>query len=103
MQKLFVHNSTILLKVLIFCSTESLLTIIHYLLDALELYSATFGRGNGSILERIDCSGSELRVIDCRIINYPDYFYCDHTEDAGVRCCKYIVILYLALINHSNL
>ena len=61
---------------------------LHYA-DALALNRATFGRGNGSIIERIRCSGSELRVIDCHFNDHRDHYYlCDHTEDAGVRCCK---------------
>lgn len=56
--------------------------------DALALNGATFGQGYGSILEQIDCRGSELRVIDCGIVDYPDYLFCHHTNDPGVQCCK---------------
>lgn len=57
--------------------------------DALALYRSPFGQGNGSILERTHCSGSELKLIDCRITDYPDQIgYCNHADDAGVRCCK---------------
>ena len=59
--------------------------------DALALYRARFGQGSGSILERTYCSGSELKLIDCSLIDYPDYYhyyYCDHADDAGVSCCK---------------
>ena len=54
--------------------------------DALALHRAPFGQGNGSILDYINCRGSEFRVVDCPTID--DYFNCNHTEDAGVRCCK---------------
>ena len=57
--------------------------------DALALYNAPFGQGSGSILERTYCSGSELKLIDCNLIDYHDYYYlCDHADDAGVKCCK---------------
>ena len=57
--------------------------------DALSLYGAQFGQGNGSILERIDCSGSELELINCNFTDYPYYYgYCNHAQDVGVRCCK---------------
>ena len=65
--------------------------LLSLLLDslALRVHGAPFGQGNGSILEEIDCRGSEPRLIDCSITDYPDEFYpCDHAYDVGVRCCK---------------
>ena len=69
--------------------------------DALALLRAPFGQGNGSILERTYCSGSELKLIDCSFFDYPDYYgLCHHGEDAGVRCCKqYCHIKLLLMIN----
>ena len=59
------------------------------ILDALALYGTPFGQGNGSILERIDCTGSEPRLIDCSIYDYSEeHLLCDHADDVGVRCCK---------------
>lgn len=59
------------------------------MVDALSLYGAPFGQGNGSILEHTSCSGSKLKLIDCSITDYSDYYgYCYHSDDVGVRCCK---------------
>ena len=67
------------------------MSLIHYTSDALALNRATFGQGNGSVIEHVHCSGSEFRVIDCPLSDHDDYliyYFCDHREDAGVRCCK---------------
>ena len=95
LHRLFVLNSTISHKVYI-CLLGSvlrwnrtLLSLSPPLLDALALYNAPFGQGNGSILERIRCRGSEPSLINCStIIDYPDGVICDHANDIGVRCCK---------------
>ena len=54
-----------------------------------------FGQGNGSILETINCRGSELRVADCSISDRVDSSSCTHAEDAGVRCCKLVHDIYI--------
>ena len=65
--------------------------------DALVLYGAPFGQGNGSILERAYCSGSELKLIDCRLSDYHDS-YCYRGEGTGVRCCKQNCHIKLLLV-----
>ena len=60
-------------------------------LDALALYGAPFGQGNGSIIEHIYCTDSEPRLVNCSIDDYSDErLVCNHADDIGVRCCKYI-------------
>lgn len=46
---------------------------------------AFFGGGSVKIwLGDVGCSGTETRLIDCSY--RVNILYCDHTEDAGVRC-----------------
>jgi hypothetical protein len=67
--------------------------------DASYFYGATFGQGNGSILERTDCSGSELKLIDCTFTDYSDKNgHCNHAQDIGVRCCKLYIQLAIILL-----
>ena len=70
------------------CLYMSITELMSTITDALALHSAPFGQGNGSIIETVSCSGSELRVVDCPISDSVDSYSCTHTEDAGVRCCK---------------
>lgn len=49
----------------------------------------TFGQGSSSlsILERVNCEGTEHLLTNCTLIDYRDrYSYCLHSDDAGVRC-----------------
>ena len=67
--------------------------------DALALSRAPFGQGSGSILERTYCTGSELKLINCPISDYPDYYtVCDHSDDAAVQCCKSLNTIYLVYV-----
>ena len=53
-------------------------------------FLSSFGGGNGSIiLDNVECSGDEERLIDCASngIGYHDC-YDDHSEDAGVICAE---------------
>ena len=43
-------------------------------------------------MEQIRCNGTERGVAECTIRDVPDG-ECNHNEDAGVRCCKYRLIL----------
>ena len=47
---------------------------------------AAFGEGSGPIvLDNVQCSGSETRILDCTANAIGDH-NCDHSKDAGVTC-----------------
>ena len=48
---------------------------------------SVFGMGTGMIVEQIRCSGRERQLADCTIRDVSDG-ECNHSDDAGVRCCK---------------
>ena len=49
--------------------------------------SAGFGQGSGPIwLDNITCTGSESTLISCGHLGVGVTRYCNHHEDAGVRC-----------------
>ena len=58
--------------------------------QALCYGDSTFGQGTDlSILERVNCQGTETLLINCTLIDYQDHYgYCFHSDDAGVRCGK---------------
>ena len=64
---------------------------------AIPLTQAAFGQGLGMIVEHIRCNGTERRLTDCSIRDVPDG-QCNHNEDAGVRCCKFIISYSVAMI-----
>ena len=48
-----------------------------------------FGQGSGSILERVDCQGTEVSLANCVLSDYDDkYNECYHRDDVAVRCGK---------------
>ena len=53
--------------------------------------SSIYGEGNGPIwLSHLECKGDELSIFDCPTdyrhpIGSAD-FYCEHTQDVGVKC-----------------
>ena len=50
-----------------------------------------FGSGQGSILlDSVQCTGNETELALCEHDPWR-YTDCNHREDAGVRCCKYIL------------
>ncbi|EDV19298.1 uncharacterized protein TRIADDRAFT_33784 [Trichoplax adhaerens] len=50
---------------------------------------STWGSGRGRIwIEKINCSGNENHILDCRIDNNQDQ-YCNHREDVGIHCTGY--------------
>ena len=62
------------------------------------------GRGSGIILlDDVGCTGSEDRLLDCfhTVVGVHDS-YCDHFDDAGVRCISKHVLgnLYNAWMQH---
>ena len=59
---------------------------------AVPLTNSMFGIGTGMIVEQVRCSGTERQIADCTVRDVADG-ECNHNEDAGVRCCKYILKL----------
>ena len=56
--------------------------------------SALLGSGEGPIwLDDLDCDGSEKTLLKCRRPQFGQHD-CFHSEDVGVRCSAYSVILY---------
>ena len=48
---------------------------------------AHYGEGSGSILlDNLACEGDESSLEECEHMGWHD---CSHSEDAGVKCCKY--------------
>lgn len=51
------------------------------------LTGAYFGRGTGIIhLDEVRCSGSESSLLSCPHSGIDVINFCNHAEDAGVRC-----------------
>ena len=62
-------------------------TLLHdiHVLDAQILTYGSFGRGSGSILDYVACSGTAMELIECSLFeNYSSY--CTHSQDTGLRC-----------------
>ena len=57
----------------------------------MPLMQAAFGQGLGMIVEDVRCNGTEREMSGCSIRDVPDG-QCDHNEDVGVRCCKYLIM-----------
>ena len=64
------------------------------------LRDAAFGPGSGSIIGDIYCAGTEGRLIDCDILDFP---WCTHNSDISVRCCKYTYNDYIDCGGNRNL
>ena len=63
---------------------------------------ASFGMGTGMIVEQIRCSGTERRLAYCTTRDVTDR-ECDHSEDAGVICCKYKCLSITCMSKLMNL
>ena len=60
---------------------------------------SAFGQGTGSILERVNCDGTEPLLINCTLFDYADHYgHCSHNEDAGVRCGNAIYQVHSAVV-----
>ncbi len=50
-------------------------------------YRSFFGRGSGLIaLDEVRCTGYESTLLNCTHSGIAVHSYCDHAQDAGVRC-----------------
>ena len=57
---------------------------LKYVAKGTVVNEAAFGKGTGKILlNNVDCTGNELRLLDCPHVEGSD---CDHTEDVGISC-----------------
>jgi len=66
--------------------------------------SASLGLGEGPIwLDDLDCDGSEKTLLECRRPQFGQHD-CFHSEDVGVRCSAYSVILqvYNCITDKNN-
>lgn len=60
-------------------------TTVSILIGGTAFWNSFFGQTTGQIhLNRVQCSGYESRLLDCRRTNY--FYYCSHSRSAGVRC-----------------
>ena len=51
------------------------------------VYDAFYGEGIGQIwLDNVDCVGTETYIGNCSHGGWGNYYYCDHGDDASVKC-----------------
>ena len=67
---------------------EVSLTSVFIHVDAVPMYGAFFGEGEGDILlDNLLCKGNESSIKECRSgMGGIGIHNCNHSEDAGVRC-----------------
>ena len=48
---------------------------------------AQFGMGSGPIyLEQLQCSDTDISLLECSTFEHVGLSTCDHSQDVGVRC-----------------
>lgn len=63
------------------------LLLSHPNIASIALTGALFGQGSGPVaFYYVTCSGTEERLLDCRVSSSIPSYRCGHHEDAGVRC-----------------
>ena len=57
------------------------------------MYDAFYGEGIGQIwLDNLNCIGTELTIGSCSHRGWGNYYYyCDHDDDASVKCSSGII------------
>ena len=66
-----------------------LMVIIIYCSKGVPQTGAYYGQGSGSILlDNLACEGDESNLEECGHAGWGNED-CDHSKDAGVKCCKY--------------
>ena len=62
--------------------------LISPFLDGVEVLTGSqFVHGTGPIfLDRLDCTGRESSLLQCRRFAELGLYSCDHSQDAGVSC-----------------
>ena len=63
--------------------------IIVYYSDGEPKIEAHYGQGSGSIFNDLACDGDESNIEECDHAGWGNED-CNHSDDAGVECCKYI-------------
>ena len=65
-------------------TTFNLYHVMH-VLDAQILTYGSFGYGSGSILDYVECRGTEMALTECTLIENYIFGYC-YSQDTGLRC-----------------
>ena len=65
-------------------------------------HSAYYGQGSGPIrLVYLLCAGNEQTIGDCTHLGWGNHnYYCDHGEDAGVKCAGGMCLFCIIFITH---
>ena len=67
-----------------------LIVIISYYRAGAPKTRAHYGQGSGPILlDGLECEGDESNLEECAHRGWGVLESCYHSEDAGVKCCKY--------------
>ena len=62
--------------------------------------SAYYGQGSGPIwFDYLYCAGNEQTIGDCRHFGWENH-YCNHGEDAGVKCAGGMCLFCIIFITH---
>ena len=71
-----------------------MIVCFYQYLDAVAINTG-FTVGSGLIvLENVNCSGNETRLIDCPgVLQEQGVQTCTHDQDVGIRCSKSLMVL----------
>ena len=66
-------------------------------------HSAFYGQGRGRIwLDNVECVGTERTIGNCSHRGWGTLYYCDHSEDAGVKCVSGNIFFELNNLKHTD-